>query len=100
MFLPFFENLRKAGLPVSLREYLTFLEAMTADLVTYDLEAFYYLARTSMVKDERLIDRFDRAFAASFEGLEALSAADILKAVDLPAEWPEKLAEKHLSDEQ
>jgi uncharacterized protein with von Willebrand factor type A (vWA) domain len=100
MFLPFFENLRKAGLPVSLREYLTFLEAMTADLVTYDLEAFYYLARTSMVKDERLIDRFDRAFAASFEGLEELSAADVLKAVDLPAEWLEKLAEKHLSDEQ
>ncbi|SHL41884.1 hypothetical protein SAMN05444414_11385 [Roseovarius marisflavi] len=100
MFLPFFENLRKAGLPVSLREYLTFLEAMLAGLVTYDVEGFYYLARSAMVKDERLIDRFDRAFAASFDGLEAISADDVLNAVDLPKEWLEKLAEKHLSAEE
>ncbi|MGK7755251.1 MULTISPECIES: vWA domain-containing protein [unclassified Roseovarius] len=100
MFLPFFENLRKAGLPVSLREYLTFLEAMGAGLVTYDLEGFYYLARTAMVKDERMIDRFDRAFAASFEGLEAISASDVVEAVDIPQEWLEKLAEKHLSEEE
>ena len=100
MFLPFFDNLRKAGVPVSLREYLTFLEAMSAGLVTYDLEGFYYLARSAMVKDERMIDRFDRAFAASFEGLEALSAQDVLDAVDLPADWLEKMAEKHLTPEE
>ena len=98
MFLPFFETLRKAGVPVSLREYLTFLDGMSAGLATYDVEAFYYLARASMVKDERHIDRFDRAFAASFEGLDSLTAEDVLDAVDLPAEWLEKLAEKHLSD--
>ncbi len=97
MFLPFFDNLRKAGLPVSLREYLTFLKAVSAGLVTYDVEGFYYLARSTMVKDERHIDRFDRAFAASFEGLEALSARDVLNAVDLPTDWLQKLAEKHLS---
>ena len=73
MFLPFFENLRQAGLPVSLREYLTFLEAMNRNIVLYDVEGFYYLARSAMVKDERLIDRFDRAFAASFEGLDKIS---------------------------
>uniref|UniRef100_UPI003B519C0B vWA domain-containing protein n=1 Tax=Roseovarius indicus TaxID=540747 RepID=UPI003B519C0B len=100
MFLPFFENLRKSGLPVSLREYLTFLEAMSANLVTYDIEGFYYLARAAMVKDERLIDRFDQAFAASFEGLEQISAAQVLDAVDLPQEWLEKMAEKHLSAEE
>ncbi|WP_294609206.1 vWA domain-containing protein [Roseovarius sp.] len=100
MFLPFFENLRKAGLPVSLREYLTFLEAMNAGLVTYDVEGFYYLARSAMVKDERLIDRFDRAFAASFDGLEAISTQDVLDAVEIPREWLEKLAEKHLSAEE
>jgi len=100
MFLPFFENLRKAGLPVSLREYLTFLEAMTAGLVTYDVEGFYYLARSAMVKDERMIDRFDRAFAASFEGLEAISASDVVDAVDIPHDWLEKLAEKHLTQEE
>ncbi|MBZ8119091.1 VWA domain-containing protein [Roseovarius sp. LXJ103] len=100
MFLPFFESLRAARVPVSLREYLTFLEAVGAGLVTYDIEGFYYLARSAMVKDERHIDRFDRAFAAAFSGLEAISADEVLDAVDLPAEWLEKLAEKHLSPEE
>ena len=100
MFLPFFENLRRAGLPVSLREYLTLLEAMGRGLVTYDVEGFYYLARTAMVKDERHIDRFDQAFSASFSGLEAISAQDVLNAVDLPVEWLQKLAERHLTAEE
>ncbi|WP_171237741.1 VWA domain-containing protein [Ruegeria sp. HKCCA5763] len=100
MFLPFFENLRKAGIPVSLREYLTFLEGMKKGLATYDVEAFYYLARVSMVKDERNIDKFDRAFAASFEGLNEISFDQVLEAVDIPADWLAKMAEKHLSDEE
>ncbi len=100
MFLPFFENLRKAGIPVSLREYLTFLEGMKKGLATYDVEAFYYLARVSMVKDERNIDKFDRAFAASFEGLGEISFDQVLDAVDIPADWLAKMAEKHLSDEE
>ncbi|MEL7253547.1 MAG: VWA domain-containing protein [Pseudomonadota bacterium] len=100
MFQPFFQNLRDAGLPVSLREYLTFLEGMGRGLVTYDVDGFYYLARSAMVKDERLIDRFDRAFAATFEGLENISNDQVLNAVELPQEWLEKMAEKHLSDEE
>ncbi|MCC1492335.1 VWA domain-containing protein [Cognatishimia sp. F0-27] len=98
MFVPFFENLRKAALPVSLREYLTFLEAMGAGLATYDAEAFYYLARSAMVKDERHIDRFDRAFAATFKGLEAISPAEMMEAVNLPEDWLRKLAEKTLTE--
>ncbi|MBC7163793.1 MAG: VWA domain-containing protein [Roseovarius sp.] len=100
MFLPFFETLRKAGVPVSLREFLTFLEAMRAGLVTYDVDGFYYLARSAMVKDERHIDRFDRAFAQSFAGLESISAEQVLEAMDLPADWLEKMAEKHLTAEE
>ncbi|WP_238366519.1 vWA domain-containing protein [Mesobacterium pallidum] len=100
MFLPFFENLRKAGVPVTLREYLTFLEAMRANLVTYDVEGFYYLARVAMVKDERNLDKFDRAFGASFQGLEAIPLDAVLQAVDLPADWLQKMAEKHLTDEE
>ncbi len=98
MFLPFFQELREAGVPVSLREHLTFLEGMSAGLVTYDVEGFYYLARAAMVKDERHIDRFDRAFANAFKGLEEISTQDVLDAVDLPRDWLEKMAEKHLSD--
>ncbi|WP_372573120.1 vWA domain-containing protein [Ruegeria jejuensis] len=100
MFLPFFENLRSAGIPVSLREYLTFLEGMKVGLATYDVEAFYYLARVSMVKDERNIDKFDRAFATSFEGLEQISMSQVMEAVDIPGDWLEKMAEKHLSAEE
>lgn len=100
MFLRFFENLRGAKLPVSLREYLSFLEGLSAGLVTYDLDGFYYFARTAMVKDERHLDRFDRAFAATFEGLEHIDTGEMLEAVDIPKDWIEKLAEKHLTAEE
>ena len=98
MFLPFFDNLRGNGVPVSLREFLSFLEGMKAGLATYDIEAFYFLARTTMVKDERHLDKFDWAFAATFEGLEAIPDQAVMDAVDIPAEWLEKLAEKHLTE--
>ena len=100
MFLPFFETLRAARVPVSLREFLAFLEGVGSGMVTYDLDGFYYLARTAMVKDERHIDRFDRAFAHAFGGLEQITAQDVLNAVDIPEEWLRKLAEKHLSPEE
>jgi len=100
MFLPFFDNLRNGGIPVSLREYLSFLEGVKRGLATYDIDAFYYLARTSMVKDERNIDKFDRAFAATFKGLEAISTKEMLEAVEIPEEWLRKMVEKHLSEEE
>ena len=98
MFLPFFETLRKNKVPVSLREFLSFLEAMRAGLATYDVEAFYYLARLTLVKDERNIDKFDRAFAQAFSGLQNIPDEAVFNAVDIPTEWLERMAEKHLSD--
>ena len=100
MFQPFFENLRKAAIPVSLREYLTFLEGMKKGLVTYDIEAFYFLARSAMVKDERNIDKFDRAFSTTFKGLEAIPNSAVMDAVDIPEDWLRKMAEKHMSAEE
>lgn len=100
MFLPFFDNLRSGGVPVSLREYLSFLEGMKRGLVTYDIDGFYYLARAIMVKDERNLDKFDRAFAATFQGLEAITMDQVMEAVDIPADWLAKMAEKHLSEEE
>ncbi|PKP71068.1 MAG: VWA domain-containing protein [Alphaproteobacteria bacterium HGW-Alphaproteobacteria-4] len=100
MFLPFFDSLRRAGVPVSLREFLGFLEGMAAGLATYDFDAFYYLARTAMVKDERHLDRFDRAFAEAFKGLEAIPPEAVLEAVALPGGWLEKLAERHLTPKE
>ena len=100
MFLPFFETLRKGGVPVSLREFLSFLDGLAAGIATYDVDAFYYLARAALVKDERHLDKFDRAFATSFEGLESISFDDVVKAMDLPEDWLRKLAEKTLSEEE
>ncbi len=100
MFARFFDALRSTGVPVSPREYLTFLDALLRDLVTWDVTGFYHLARTAMVKDERHYDRFDRAFAEAFRGLETVSPEALLAALDLPPDWLEKLAEKHLTPEE
>ncbi len=97
MLTSLFTDLRDAGVPVSLREYLTFLEALNAGLARYDAEAFYHLARATLVKDERHIDRFDRVFATVFRGLETLTVDDVLGALDVPEAWLQKLAEKHLT---
>ncbi len=100
MFTRFFADLRAAKVPVSLREYLTFLGALKAEVVLYDAEGFYYLARAALVKDERYTDRFDRVFAAAFGGLLSEGPEAVLASVDLPEEWLRKLAEKHLSPEE
>ncbi|MEM8698451.1 MAG: VWA domain-containing protein [Pseudomonadota bacterium] len=101
MFLKLFFALKDARLPVSLREHLTLIEAMDADLVIYDVEEFYYLARAALVKDERHLDRFDQVFAQVFKGLEAVAGEGVsVEETDLPTEWLMKLAEKHLSDEE
>jgi uncharacterized protein with von Willebrand factor type A (vWA) domain len=100
MFIPFFLELKAARVPVSLREYLTLLEGMEAGLATYDVEAFYYLARSALVKDERHIDRFDQVFSHVFKGVEALSGEGGIDPANLPEEWLRRLAEKHLTEEE
>src|ERR1700690_2435819 len=98
MFLQFFTSLRDAQVPVTLREYLTLMEALDADLAEQSVENFYYLARTALVKDERNLDKFDRVFGSVFKGLENL--LDALQKADIPAEWLKKLAEKYLTEEE
>jgi uncharacterized protein len=100
MFIPFFLELKAARIPVSLREYLTMLEGLESDLVTWDVEGFYYLARAAMVKDERHIDRFDQVFAHVFKGLEAVSGESAVDVANIPEEWLRRLAEKHLTEEE
>jgi uncharacterized protein with von Willebrand factor type A (vWA) domain len=100
MFQPFFLCLRNTGVPVSLGEYLGFLAALKTGLVTHDPTGFYHLARLSLVKDERFYDRFDRAFAESFQGLDALTPEEVLHALDLPADWLTANLTRHLSEEE
>src|ERR1044072_33389 len=98
MFLQFFTSLRDAQIPVTLREYLTMMEALSADLAEQTVENFYYLSRASLVKDERNLDKFDRVFGTVFKGLENL--LDAMEKADIPAEWLKKLAEKYLTEEE
>ena len=72
MFTTFFYELRKAQVPVSLKEYLALMEAMRQGIADYSVEDFYYLSRACLVKDERNLDRFDRVFGTVFKGLAAL----------------------------
>jgi len=97
MFTSFFHELKSAGLPVTVREYLTLLEAMERDVAGRRVEDFYYLSRATLVKDERNLDKFDRVFGHVFKGLDLL-AEDLL--AEIPAEWLKKLAEKYLTEEE
>jgi len=98
MFLTFFTELRAAKIPVTLREYLTLLEALDRDLADKKVEDFYFLSRACLVKDERNLDKFDRVFSHVFRGVETLG--DALGQAEIPEEWLRKLAERYLSEEE
>ncbi|CAN7334952.1 VWA domain-containing protein [Rhizobium sp. LjRoot30] len=100
MFIPFFLDLKAAKIPVTLREFLLLLEGMREGLADFDIEAFYFLARAALVKDERFIDRFDQVFASSFKGLEAVAGSEAIEEAAIPEEWLRKLAEKYLTDDE
>ena len=100
MFINFFLKLQDSKIPVSMNEFFTFLKALKFDLVEYDLDKFYYLARTCLVKDEKLIDKFDIIFGQYFNSLEKIDIDDVLKFLDIPNEWLDKLFEKKFSDEE
>jgi len=93
----FFFTLREAGIPVSLTEHLTLLRALEARVAGYSVDDFYYLARATMVKDEKHFDRFDRAFAAHFKGIEQAFAG---LGKEIPAEWLRKLIDRHFTEEE
>ena len=95
MLVKFFLLLKRAGVPVSITELLSLLEALKAGLGEVSAERFYYLARTCLVKDERHYDRFDQVFAAYFKGAQDLFAT---LERELPADWLEKMAVRDLSD--
>src|SRR5919206_4007884 len=100
MLINFFFTLRAAKLKVSVKEYLTLLEAIKAGVIDDDdgptVDKFYYLARTSLVKDEAQFDKFDRAFAAYFKGVDMV--ADFSQ--DIPLEWLQKKLELELTPEE
>ncbi|MGC4080503.1 MAG: VWA domain-containing protein [Rubrivivax sp.] len=96
MLIDFFYTLRAAKLPVSVKEFLTLLEALKAGVVDGSVDDFYYLARATLVKDEAHYDKFDRAFGAYFKGVELLT--DFTR--EVPLDWLRKTLELELTPEQ
>ena len=97
MFFSFVDELRAAGISASMKEHLTLLEALDADIIGQRPEEFYYLARATFVKDEGLLDRFDQVFGKVFKGIETSYGTE---AVPIPEEWLRKVAELYLTPEQ
>jgi hypothetical protein len=97
MFFSFVDELRAAGIPASIKEHLTLLHALDADVIRASPEDFYFLARATFVKDESLLDRFDQVFGKVFKGIETTYETDT---VPLPEEWLRKVAELYLTPEQ
>jgi uncharacterized protein len=96
MLIDFFYTLRAARLPVSVKEYLTLVEALRARVIAPSLDEFYFLARLTLVKDERYFDKFDQAFAAYFRGAEKLAEA----MVAVPPEWLKRRLEREFTPEE
>jgi uncharacterized protein with von Willebrand factor type A (vWA) domain len=97
MFFQFFDELRSARVPVTLKEYLALMEAMSKDVIDMRIDEFYYLSRTALVKDERNLDKFDRVFGHVFKGLETLEGSEIAQ---IPEEWLRALTEKFLTEDE
>ena len=98
MFVNFFQELRSAKIPVSLREYLTLLEALDRDVINHNIEDFYFLSRSALVKDERNLDKFDQVFGSVFKGIEGFVEEDNI--AEIPDEWLKSLTEKFLTEEE
>jgi uncharacterized protein with von Willebrand factor type A (vWA) domain len=96
MLIDFFFSLRHAKLPVSVKEYLTMLEALKAQVITPSIDEFYYLSRMTLVKDEKHFDKFDQTFGAYFKGVESL----VDWKSDIPLDWLQKTLERELSPEE
>ena len=96
MLIDFFYALKKSKVPVSIQEFLTLLEALKKQVIAPSINDFYYLARISLVKDEKFYDRYDRTFSAYFNGIENL----LELYPDIPLEWLEEKLKRDLTPEE
>lgn len=100
MFHHFFTELRRASVPVSIREYLTLLEGVDKGVAEQSMDGFYHLSRTALVKDERDLDKFDQVFGHVFRGVDYLGDIFGQDVHEIPEDWLRKMAELHLSPEE
>ncbi|MBU3707828.1 MAG: VWA domain-containing protein [Burkholderiaceae bacterium] len=96
MLIDFFFTLKDARVPVSIKEFLLLLEALDKQVISPSIDDFYYLARTTLVKDEANFDKFDKAFGYYFHGAQTIFD----KAPDVPLDWLIKRLQRELTPEQ
>ncbi len=96
MLIDFFLHLRSAKLPVSVKEYLLLLEALSKGVIGASVDDFYHLSRSALVKDERNFDKFDRAFAAYFKGVKSIPGIEL----DLPLDWLKRQFQREFTPEE
>ena len=100
MFLDFFFKLKNAKIPVSLNEFLNLLNAIDNQVISYDVNAFYYLARTCLIKDEKLFDRFDLVFGEYFKSIERIEFEDVMSSMDIPDDWIKKMFNRYFTEDE
>ena len=100
MFLDFFFKLKNAKIPVSLNEFLNFLNALDNQIISYDVNAFYYLARTCLIKDEKLFDKFDLVFGEYFKSIEKIELEDVMSSMDIPDDWIKQMFNRYFTEEE
>ncbi len=96
MLIDFFFALKEFGIPVSIKEFLVLIEALQKHVAYCSVDDFYYLARTSLVKDEKHFDKYDRAFGKYFKGILAIDGV----VAEIPEEWLRHMADKYLTEEE
>ena len=100
MFLDFFFKLKNAKIPLSLNEFLNLLNAIDNQVISYDVNAFYYLARTCLIKDEKLFDRFDLVFGEYFKAIERIELEDVMSSMDIPDDWIKQMFNRYFTEDE
>ena len=100
MFLDFFFKLKNAKIPVSLNEFLNFLNALDNQVISYDVNEFYYLTRTCLIKDEKLFDRFDLVFGEYFKSIERIELEDVMSSMNIPDNWIKQMFNRYFTEDE
>ena len=100
MFVDFFLKLKNAKIPVSINEFLNLLNACNNQVISYDVNAFYYLARTCLIKDEKLFDRFDLVFGEYFKSIERIELEDVMSSMDIPDDWIKQMFNRYFTEDE
>ena len=100
MFLDFFLKLKNAKIPVSINEFLNLLNACNNQVISYDVNAFYYLARTCLIKDEKLFDRFDLVFGEYFKSIERIDLEDVMSSMNIPDDWIKQMLNRYFTEDE